>query len=79
MVVMQDLGEAQHAEYDVTSYKAGLSGHHSSRLEIRGVPMPPPNTEVQRRLKVAKTLLLLSRGLGSKAAIPARSGAKLAF
>ena len=49
MVVMQDLGEAQHAEYDVTSYKVGLSGHHSSRLEIRGVPMPPPNTEVQRR------------------------------
>ena len=49
MVVRQDLGEAQHAEYDDISYNVGLSGHHSSQLEVRGVPMPPPYTEVQRR------------------------------
>ena len=42
-------GEAQHAEYDDISYNVGLSGHHSSQLEVRGVPMPPPYTEVQRR------------------------------
>ena len=49
MVVRQDLGEAQHAEYDDISYNVGLSGLHSSQLEARGVPMPPPYTEVQRR------------------------------
>ena len=49
MVVRQDLREAQYAEYDEIIYNVGLSGHHSSQLEARGVPMPPPYTEVQRR------------------------------
>ena len=37
MEVRQDLEEAQHAEYDDISYNVGLSGHHSSQLEVRGV------------------------------------------